>query len=665
MTEIDSEEPIFVNPFQDINASNMSNSQIVKYWTSPTGFLDDGKIGGIEFVGRTPNIIFGGRGSGKTTILRFLSYDVQKMNYVIKESGEEHNISKFLEQSKFLGVYYRFQAPILTGMVGRGISDERWEVIFLQFMELVLGQLYLKIIESLIHSNALDDFDETNLCKEISLEIFNNVDEAKTISEISAKLKKIQYDIEQWKDDIAFVDIELDTTTIPRTKILYNLPKVFEKYIPQLKNKFIFYLLDEYENLSESQQKIINTLIKQPEYPVSFKIGSREHGLKTVQTLSGEYLREGSDYRSIPFEKIILQNKATYRSMLKEIAQNRISEAWNWGENTPSIESFLGHSLSYSEEALDVLTRVKDPEKYFQDLNNIITERKLDIDYPTLKKKISHPSDPLIEKLNMLLLKRGKKTPDEVETMMNEYLQRRNTLLAKKYQDLYDKNKAGLLFQLISDYAPLPRFHFGFETFANLSSGIIRTFLELCYYAFDEAIFHESGSLKQGKIISHKFQTKAVEIKSKNFFRDIESIPNGVGPTLSDFIDNLGAIFRMLHLDERISEPEPSHFITDYQQLSEKSKKLIDSAVMWSVLQIKDPLGPRSSTDLKEEDYALNRILCPKYNISHRLRGRTIIDPKTVDLLITGSKEEKQIIRQRVGKEGPNTLSQKTMAEFF
>ena len=662
MTE-PSNTPI-TNPFQDINASNMSDSQIVKYWTSPTGFLDNEKIGEIEFVGMTPNIIFGGRGSGKTTILRFLSFDVQRMSYDIMK-GEEHDISKFLETSKFLGVYYRFQAPVLTSMAGKGISVEQWKSIFLQFFELVLGQQYLKIIDSLIKANVISDFDEKQLCKSISLEIFNNDNEFDTISDIAIKLKKIQYDIEKWKDEITYKKIDFVTTTIPKTKILYSMPKIFEEHIPQLKDKFIFYLLDEYENLNESQQTIINTLIKQPEFPATFKIGSRVNGLKTYQTLSGEYLREGSDYRAIPFEKLLLEDKTMYRTMLKKIAQSRINNVWPNTENNFSIESFLGKTPSYEEEARTTLQRVSDKKKHLRALHKIIKKQNLDLEFDQVVEKIACPDNPLVEKLNLLLLKRGRYPPDEIKTMMNDFINKKKTPSAKTYRTLYNKNKVGLLFQLISTYAPLPKQYCGFEMFANLSSGIIRTFLELCYYAFDEAIFHEPESLEKGKPISSNLQTKAVKIKSENFLRDIQSIPDEVGPILFDFIDNLGSIFRTLHMDERLSEPEPSYFITDYYALSEKSKKFVDSAVVWSALQTKNSMDPRFSTDLREQDFALNRILCARYAISHRLRGRTVISSKIIDTLITGSNEEKQTIRKKVNKGGPETLSQKTLTEFL
>ena len=45
------------------------------------------------------------------------------------------------------------------------------------------------------------------------------------------------------------------------------------------------YLLDEYENLADRQQRYINTLLREKELPCSFKIGGRTYGFQNVQNV--------------------------------------------------------------------------------------------------------------------------------------------------------------------------------------------------------------------------------------------------------------------------------------------------------------------------------------------------------------------------------------------
>ena len=69
-----------LNPFKVIKATNLQDDNIVKYWvdifnseTEQNSFL---KLLAPEVA--TPMIILGGKGSGKTHILRYYSYLAQK-----------------------------------------------------------------------------------------------------------------------------------------------------------------------------------------------------------------------------------------------------------------------------------------------------------------------------------------------------------------------------------------------------------------------------------------------------------------------------------------------------------------------------------------------------------------------------------------------------------
>lgn len=92
----DSMDFSFKNPFDDFNANILNPEQIMQYWYTPfaTGALkefDEKKF----FAQKMPIILQGSRGSGKTTILKYFSFPVQKeranqRNLTIKEQLSEH-----------------------------------------------------------------------------------------------------------------------------------------------------------------------------------------------------------------------------------------------------------------------------------------------------------------------------------------------------------------------------------------------------------------------------------------------------------------------------------------------------------------------------------------------------------------------------------------------
>ena len=95
--------------------------------------------------------------------------------------------------------------------------------------------------------------------------------------------------------------------------------------------------------------------------------------------------------------------------------------------------------------------------------------------------------------LNLLLLRREYEIEEIIQCFRTYVNKRKKDQRYKKYKNLYDKNKLGLLFQLISLNRPAKKLYVGFNVYCMLSSGIIRNFLELCYQSFNRAIFLEGG----------------------------------------------------------------------------------------------------------------------------------------------------------------------------
>jgi len=264
---------------------------------------------------------------------------------------------------------------------------------------------------------------------------------------------------------------------------------------------------------------------------------------------------------------------------------------------------------------------------------------------------LKYPENPLVEKLNMLLFYRGRE-PEEIHKMYIEYLNNKNP----QYSDLYQKNSFNLLFQLYNDYRT-PKVYSGIDTFIHLSSGVIRYAIELCNQSLKTARNYDYN-IEDGQPIANNFQNMASKYLSDTSFSDIRSIAGNMGLGVQSFVNEIGTIFRTLHLNLDLVEPEPTHFETRYSELNDNSKFLIDTALQHGILQEKPPMEPKNVNETKGNDYILNRIFAPKFEISYRVRGRTYIDPVDLQELISANENKRNEIRKLIVKNNSKSFTQ-------
>ncbi len=662
------EDQKFENPFAEINANFMTADDLLKYWIKPE-FMFEQQTVGVDITGGLPVFLMGGRGTGKTMLLKYLSYDLQKKEHFEKnEQSNQNSMKDFIKNKNFLGVYYRIGGPTLGSFQRRGLDEDAWYTIFGHYFDLNISQLYILMLLDIKEYGGvkLSADIEKQICEEITALIYGTCSNQQItqLKEVFLCLQQLQHNVEQFINRAALPGSEDKppfNNIMPSGKLIFEIPYIFQKFLPELENKNILIIIDEYENLLEYQQKIINTLIKHTKPPVTFRIGMRLNGLRTSATLNHEeFLKRDADYRVIFFENILTSKMERYRTLLREISEKRLRLHSVIGNKVVSIDEFL-ESITPEEEAkrLEAKSIKRTDRPHFHKMKEYLRVHNFsDNQIEDIFKRISCPDNPLIEKLNMLLIVRkvekkqySSEFVGEVERSMNFFVQNRKEAAEyKKYRTAYEKYKIALLFQLISDYRD-KKIYAGFDTYAMLSSGIIRNYLELCWHAFNLAIFNNKEELLAGKI-SIENQTKAAVEMAQRSFEDIEMIQT-YGREIKDFIFHIGRFFRALHMDERLREPEPIYFCTNDTQLDKSTKELLDTAQKWSVLQKKPAMQPESPTSLNDtfpDVFVLNRIFSPIFRISYRIRGRTNISPTELNLLIKGSEEEKKALLKKLSK---------------
>lgn len=613
-------ESTYRNPFSEYNANTLDSQQIIDFWASPFEYyLNEITEEDIAYE-KTPIIFSGGRGSGKTMLLKHFSLEAQ----IKRAELENISLKDYLIDKKTIGIYVRFDSPLLSSFDGLGNNANQWSIIFTHFFEMAVCKAFLDGFILLRKNGVIGKEEEeeliSNTIKLLNYEEFSSLEEI--IEELT---KEINY-VNRYKSDVLFKDINFEPE---RTYILgeltYKIGEILNQACPIFKEINKLLLIDEYENFLDFQQIIVNSAMKFSK-GIAFRIGMRPMGFHSYDTVSeNEHIRENRDYRRIDFENpLIGKNGSGYTDFLYEIAEKRLNSIDYFKENNiTNIKKVLGDKEDYLQEALKIVNgRDKHINVYIKDIEKLYTKKNIEYDITEEDiNKLRCKENPLYEMQNMRMLLK----PFDVDYVIKAFDDYKNKVESeeeKKYKnDFENKYKLSYLFVLRSIYKVESKQYYGFNDFAYLSSGIVGIFIELCRRAFQYAFFSEKGNLFEGHI-SPEIQTKAALDVSSSEFEQIQRI-NNVGNQIYLFVKNLGRKFSKRHIDKRITYPETNQFSFDSGELVKGSleEKVFRNAVKWSVIQKKKFLQQASIGEDDEEIYIINRILAPTFQISIRTRG--------------------------------------------
>ncbi len=620
------------------------------------------RTSGVDITGSRPVFLIGGRGTGKTMVLKFLSLEMQLKDFIKNTPNHNKPIEKlsvdemkaFLDTKKFIGIYLRFKTTEYDSMKG-DITQ-----FFKPYLSIKVAEEIFKTLVTFKSSGLLSSEYEVKIAKYFIDQIreprpkvedsFNGV--LKLIGDIFSQFETIFE-----KHSFCSINEIKKGYSIPvviSKNIIFGLPDFIFSELDFLKGKNLFILLDELEYLNDYHKQCIGQFIKaSDETSVIFKVGSRYMPKILPVGESSEVVQEPHDFRKINITDVLNAahsgKKVEYRNLIKNILNRRLSKSSYFKDRGITDIEQLFPNITIEKEAVELVNgREKHWGKFRTFLKNSGFEEKIDNIIDCLK----CPSKPIIEKLNMLLYYRGK-SPQKIKKMCEEYLSGKN----EQYTHLYSKNALNLLFQLYSDYPPNEKKYVGIDVFIHLSSGIVRFAVELCNQALTVAynFEYEPG---RGNPVDNRYQDIGAKKHAELQYSEITGIPKNLGLRVQDFVTEIGTIFRKLHLNRYLVEPEPTHFETCYSEVEEdEAKKVFDEALSYSCLQKKPPMAPKDSYETKKDDFLINRVFAPYFKISYRVRGRTYISASQISSLITGDIEKKKKTRKEIIKK--NTKKKK------
>jgi hypothetical protein len=546
-------------------------------------------------------LLQGGRGTGKTTVLKSLSYEGQ-----FQLLG--NNFESFNKQD-YLGLYYKLETGLVSAFSGAGKDNEFWKGIFSHFMNLQLSKLVCEVgiwYENRKGSKLSLKEDQLQIfCKSIGIDFELDLESIK---------QKIELAIASLESDINFAYDATSTRYTPIGGPPRRLIKILRN-TSELKEKIFYFLFDEYENLYEYQQTILNTFIKQADSELTFKVGVKELGLKTKKTLNqNEQLVDPADYVLIDVAHQL--NESEFDEFSRNVLGHRFEQLKDQGVEIFGKINELFEDLTEEEEAIrlgadKVAEEVKSEIKKVATKNQIAEIKHFNDREYALMQFLSNSSEPVYQ-----IFVKALSDPGGWTNRVNNY-------------------GYAALFSLRKKKVGITKYYSGWNTFLALSAGNIRYLLQLVTNSLTE---HVKDGHSLSEKISAKNQTEvAAEVGKKNLL-ELEGLSTR-GAQLMKLVLGLGQVFHEMAMQPEGHAPEITQFEVSKSapasELMHQVNELIYAAVMHLALLRTSGTKLGGPGDIRDFDYMLHPIFAPFFVYSHRRKRKFIISAEELLGLIS------------------------------
>ena len=641
------------NPFDINKAVDYTDEDLYKYWVNislPTGFNAMVKPDTLM-----PMIIVGSKGSGKTHVMKFYSYELQKIRL---SQEKEQGLKAGFDKESFIGIYMRFSGMNANVFSGQGVSDELWVMLFAYYWELFIGETMLTKLIDMQENGLLGEFDEYGFVNALMGKFLNVDTKCETIMELNDYLsllqKKLQYEIHNFKTfgkKEPAVEIKL-----PVSAMTYGIPNALKDYVPYFKGRHILYLFDEYENIDELQQQVIQTLLREKPTSCTIRIGTRPYGIRTLKTIKGiEENIEGSEFEVLRLDDE-LRSTDRYSQFMEDICISRLKGVEIELPKKTTLSDYIDNMPT--DVLLDNAKRRKSTYNVNKNLRNDLKKYKpqklSDDEINVILELLTFPDDLVIERASIeLLYKKIKGKSVNLEADARDIRKQAEAYLRKEYDK--DNDIASRLSYYRRDIidgiarsANLPIPYYGFDTLVELSCGTPRTLLRLLKNAFSKQYFNT------GEIPFMKNNTLSIESQQAGiegayaWFYEENRIPND-DAGVTDMVKRLGKFLQNVRFSDLPPQCSIDIFSVNEDGLSPEARKSIQTLLMYSYLV---PHGKRRKKNLdnKVSVYKLNSILIPQWELSLEKRGNVELNDEDAEMIFNPEKagEYEQYLKDKL-----------------
>lgn len=270
------------NPFSFSKASDYTDEEINTFWVD----IDDDFVRKIiDPTSKKSSFILGGKGTGKTHLLRHFSYASTKLRHP-NLSGLE-----IIRNDGFVGVFLRANALDASRFDTSNENEKgKWQILFAIFLELKLTENLLDTLIDIEKTSTDYKFNTKGLLEILSSEISQETyfAQIKSLEELKIWLKKASKKINTAINNYAFTStLDLIPPFTPGSLSL-KFKKALDEWHPVFKDISLVYLIDEIENFySIEHQEVIQSFIRYGEGMTTFRISGRLYAIKTYSTIGG------------------------------------------------------------------------------------------------------------------------------------------------------------------------------------------------------------------------------------------------------------------------------------------------------------------------------------------------------------------------------------------
>lgn len=588
---------------------------------------------------KKPIVIEGGRGSGKTMLLKYLSHKTQfsRKRKLIPD-----------EYLRNVGLYFKFDTQFMSTLTGQGHDDRYWGSVFEHAMALNLAKEIIDSLSSMAaHPGTL--ITSTDLAKARIKDLHSfGLPRTMTLDTFRTQIQRRKRDLEFWINNPHKRRPDL----LPGVNFLLALIEELKPTFPALLDVTYFMYLDEYENLTEPQQRIINTYLKSSRSPIVFNVAVKRYGMKLKETTSKEQIKQPDDFRVYNVDELIGDNFTTFASevlLLRLKAKpelktaidtklvqdpDRISERTKSSYEAITSKSIrrLLPELTEHQMALEVFNT----ENLFSQLVRELAKALKDLSSKINPEEFLDRKLPQATIIIPALLRRRRETPEEILKELHHLKEGKPS----KFEGSTNWIQTNFVAAFINLFVPHSRtcpFYGGFGTFVKLSAGNLRHFLELCMQSF------KRYNAKEESVDIYN-QADSAQVVSNQLLREIRnSGPYGDG--LYNFAMALGYLFSLSHRRPGLQKPEVTHFsFKGAKELTSDDAEFLKESLKWNVLLWSTSTKETDPLKTKLSEYMLNPIYAPSFFISYRKKLKLELEIDDFSALRSGSPEKTEAV---------------------
>lgn len=585
---MNSMRPDISSAFLSFRAENLGD-QVFELFTEPAYFP--------QLLTTHPCLLVGGRGTGKTTTLKSLSYKA----YLAKAPG-----GATAAVLPHVGLYYRVDTNRVRAFDGTMLETDEWSRLFSHYVNLELCDALLEFAlayEAKWGALAIptSELDEVN----VSLHLPTGSGLGESHHQLRLSLLSFEAYINNVGGGVERPALSIQGGPVDAlVRVLRNAPS--------LSGTLFMFLIDEYENLLDYQQRVFNSLIKHSNEGVTYKVGVRDLGFRQRTTLNAdELLSHPADYHRID---IVEELRPRFARFAADVCNSRLTTV----KAAPSggIEALFPTMTLEQEATLLGVREVASRIRSHVDAGGWS---------PDVRAWFAELSD-----FDVFVLQcRSEAKKAECSVIAQQAVA--DPVAWRRHRENYGY---AYLFALRPGKRGIRKYYAGWDVLCVLSGGNIRYLLELVQRAM---MLHEAS--RQGDTtVSAKHQTEAAQATGRKHLQELEGLSIH-GAQLTHLLLSLGRIFQVMAEDPIGHTPEVNQFNVEFDDANRliadgRIRELLDSAVMHQALVRYPASKLQDRTDIRDYDYSLHPIFAAFFGFSHRRKRKTKLAPELLWALV-------------------------------